>query len=356
MDKAKHTLKVLRDRCVALAYMPDGLIIQALYKIANTQFNRELRSVRAGIRSHNAAKRQGNERYSLRRHIHMIEKGLSMRPRRTTFAADYIEETVYAYQNYAPDPQGESELRWISAVLQDYFMATIESREPAIVAARQQFESARQAALSAATEYSAHPVGNLSSAVSISDLSNLAHSRSSVRWFTDKPVSRDQIDRAIDLAREAPSACNRLPWTFRIFEDSSDAREVASYALGTRGWNQQIKHVAVLVGNLGAYSNERDRHLIYIDGSLAAMSFVLGLQAQDIASCCINWPDVPSQERKISDALGLEAHERVVMLIAFGHADPDGLTPFSGKVEMDSVRRYQTLTQSTVNRSEFSEN
>jgi hypothetical protein len=37
-------------------------------------------------------------------------------------------------------------------------------------------------------------------------------------------------------------------------------------------------------------------------------------------------------------ALGLDASERVIMLIAFGYADPNGGVPFSQKKSIDSIR------------------
>ncbi|SUE94955.1 Uncharacterised protein [Mycolicibacterium tokaiense] len=38
--------------------------------------------------------------------------------------------------------------------------------------------------------------------------------------------------------------------------------------------------------------------------------------------------------------LGLEPDERVIMLIAVGYADPEGLIPYSQKLALDRVRSY----------------
>ncbi len=34
-----------------------------------------------------------------------------------------------------------------------------------------------------------------------------------------RPVERSKIDRAIAVASQAPSACNRQPFVFRVFDD-----------------------------------------------------------------------------------------------------------------------------------------
>ena len=42
-------------------------------------------------------------------------------------------------------------------------------------------------------------------------------------------------------------------------------------------------------------------------------------------------------------ALNLDYDERVIMLIAVGHADPEGLIPYSQKKSLDILRRYNDL-------------
>jgi len=98
--------------------------------------------------------------------------------------------------------------------------------------------------------------------------------------------------------------------------------------------------IGAVIGRLRAYPEERDRHVIYIDGALAAMSFMLALETVGLSSCAINWPDVAAHEEKIAKLLGLAPDERVVMLIGFGHADPDGKIPYSAKKPLASMRHW----------------
>jgi nitroreductase len=113
--------------------------------------------------------------------------------------------------------------------------------------------------------------------------------------------------------------------------------------MGTSGYNHQIPGLIVIVGNLGAFFDQRDRHLIYIDGCLAAMGLIFALEAQGVNSCCINWPDLPDREAAMRNLLGLKKYERVVMLIAYGYADPSALVPFSAKRTLDDVRTFRAL-------------
>src|SRR5690606_12359360 len=113
--------------------------------------------------------------------------------------------------------------------------------------------------------------------------------------------------------------------------DPIKSSKIAACAGGTTGFSENIPSIVVVVGDLSAYPSERDRHLIYIDGALATMQFILALQAQGLSSCCINWPEVERSEKRIRGIIDLKVHERIIMLLAVGYADPQGGIPYSQK-------------------------
>ena len=122
--------------------------------------------------------------------------------------------------------------------------------------------------------------------VKYEELLELARRRRSVRWFLPKPVPREMIDRAIAVAALSPSACNLQPFEFRVFDDAELTQKVASIPMGTVGFRHNFPAIVVLIGKLYAWFSEPDRHLIYIDASLAAAAFLFGLEAQGLGS----WP------------------------------------------------------------------
>jgi nitroreductase len=316
------------------------------HKMAGTALGRERRFVRRGIRAYKRSVDSGTDSYLLRRNVHRIEKGLTMRPPRNQFATDYIRETVDAFHGAVTSgvlaPQ-HPEFNWIYSVLSSYFDVTAASTHPAIVRARGTFREAVTAVDPGAAESGPHPAIPLVPTVKIDDLEALATGRRSVRWFTSESVSRDLVDRAIAIGAESPTACNRQPYRFEIFDDPISTAKVAAIPMGTDGYEHQIPGLIVIVGNLAAFFDQRDRHLIYIDGCLAAMGLIYALEAQGVNSCCINWPDLPDREAEMRKLLGLKPYERPVMLIAYGYADPDALVPFSAKRLVDDIRRYRTL-------------
>jgi len=305
-------------------------------------YRRERDFVSSGVKEYTRRHRDGELEFLLRRNIHMAEKGLTMRPRRETFATAYIEDTVTLASRLiakAPAILSPEVVEWAREVLTRYFEATATSEHPAVVNARAAFAKIEWPGIRN-SKAGPHAPFSGPAPVSINDLVALAERRKSVRWFTPTKVPREAIDQAMQVAIEAPTACNRQPFTFRVFDDPDMVAQVASIPMGTAGYAHNIPAITVIVGDLSAFIDERDRHLIYTDGCLAAMSFIFGLEAQGVASVCINWPDIAEREKRMAKLLNLSPHERVVMLVGLGYADESGHTPYSAKRSIDQLRAY----------------
>jgi len=308
-------------------------------------FNRE----RWAMLSGRAAYRRNQDRTDatsprLRRNVHRLEKALIMEPRRPVFALDYIEETVEAFEVYRRDPAltDPALARWSEDVLRAYFDAV--EPDDRLDGLRQRFAAAAGDVDRSDPPAVAHaPFRRKESpelTVSYDDLLGLAMRRRSVRWFEDRPVPRELVDQALLVGRQSPSACNRQPFEYRIYDDPELVRRVASIPFGAAGYSQNIQTIVVLVGKLDNFFSARDRHVIYIDASLSAMAFMFALETLGLASSVINWPDFEPLEAKMAKAIGLEPHERVVLLMAVGYPRSDGGIPYSAKKSLDFLRSY----------------
>jgi nitroreductase len=278
--------------------------------------------------------------YLLRRNIHRLEKGMIMRPRRSIYATRYIGETVEAYQDYVKDnsTQCTSLIKWATSVLDKYFK--LVANDPQVEYARNLFIKVRSKINVSSSflpkkrsDYKDHDIG-------YEALRQLSIKRRSVRWYERKKVERAKIDQAIEIARMSPSACNRQPFKFHVFDDAEIIKELSVMPSGTAGFAEGFPCLVVLVGDLSAYFSERDRHVIYIDGSLAAMSFMFALETLGLSSCAINWPDIEWRERLLQKRLSLRDHERPLMFISLGYADSSGLVPHSEKMSVEDLRIY----------------
>jgi nitroreductase len=318
--------------------------IDLYYAFIDRSFRREHAAVVAGKLAHiGSGATLEAQRFLLRRNIHRLEKGLIMRPPKPVFALDYIEETVAAYERIAAADACEAsradEFTWFTSVLARYF--TLVGEGARVAACRERFRRAGAGVAAGDGRSIPYPAATRpANAVAYDDFLLLCRRRRSVRWFQDRPVPRELIDRAVDAARLAPSACNRQPFQFVVETRPEEAAKIGAIPMGTQGFSDNFPAIAVLVGDLSAYFDERDRHLIYIDGALAAMQFMLACETLGLSTCPINWPDIEDREKRMDAALWLQTHERPIMLIALGYANPDGGVPFSGKRSVEHLRRY----------------
>jgi nitroreductase len=275
----------------------------------------------------------------LRRNIHRLEKGLTMRGRQSVFALDYIGETVALYRRLSVSME-PNEAVWAHDVLAQYFH--IVARHPSVDRWRQQFQeigNPRERVERIEPQLPYRASERAPPSIDLLALHQLAQRRRSVRWFLSTPVPRDLVCAAMRVAREAPSACNRQPYFFKFIDDSGHAQRVASIAMGTTGYADQIPSLVVVIGDWSCLAEERDRHIPYIDGALAAMQFMLACETLGLGTCPINWPDVERLERRMDRALGLPLYQRPVMLIAVGYPDPDGGVARSTKKPVGDLLR-----------------
>lgn len=341
----KRILKIIDLRIILIdVFRKNPYMSGIYYTFFSSAFHYEHMAVMAGVNQYyKNIKITGEMSVLLRRNIHRLEKGLIMKPRRDVFADSYILETINAYELAIASLSEEelnsnTDIRWAHDVLNEYF-STISKENSIIIGARKKFHKFPQIKKGIPAKPYYRDL-NTPAPVKYDDLLDLAKFRRSIRFYEQKPVPRKIVDNAIRIAALSPSACNRQPFEFLIFDDPDIIKEVASIPMGAKGFYHNFPGIVVLIGNISAYFEERDRHVIYIDASLAAMSFIYALETQGISSCVINWPEIPELERKMRKMLELTKDQRVIMLISFGYPDKNGMVPFSQKKAIDSLRKY----------------
>lgn len=344
--KGKLRAAVPRALTAAALRTLDHRGARELYALAAGIFADEIRATVHGMQAHQQELLSGegqSARTKLRRCTHRLEKGLIMRPRRDVFALDYIGTSAEMYEilvgQQPLDEDGAQLERWARQVLDRFFEVT--AAHPTLDAARARYEAARRRADEA--EPAARPYArDLETPLTVDyeGMLQLAHRRRSVRWFLQMPVPRDLIDQALQVALQSPSACNRQPFEVRVYDDPALVEELGAIPMGTTGLSHNFPCVLLWVGNLRSFAHHRDRHVPYIDASLAAMAFQFALETLGLASCCINWPDIPKRERRLRRTIHLADDERVVMFMAVGYPDPEGEVPFSQKKSLDAIRSF----------------
>lgn len=308
------------------------------YAFFSAAYTREKRAVVAGLLRHMKQLKTSASFFNLRRNVHRIEKGLVMPNRRPVFALEYIGETVTYYEqcmNSCESEEDRSEFGWATDILRLYFSSC--QSHPIIDEQKARFEKVASPLCGSAAPYVR---GDSPPPVDAEQLMALAKRRKSVRVYLQKPVPRELVDQALEIASLSPSSCNRQPTLYRIYDEPTLVRELSAMPLGTAGFAENIPMICAVTGDLSAYFYERDRHSIYVDGCLSAMLFMLALESVGLSSCPLNWPEINSLDRKLEKRLGLPPHERAILFLSIGFADPEGRLAYSEKKHLNKLRTY----------------
>lgn len=182
---------------------------------------------------------------------------------------------------------------------------------------------------------------NLTREVLVSDFPDrsfrdVVFGRRSVREFNDLPVGDEDIRRAVNIALQAPSVCNRQPVRVHQIEDIEAARAVLELQGGFKGYKLPPKLV-LLTSDLSVFVGAVERNQGYIDGGLFMMLFLLALEQLGLGGCCLNTAMNLEREAATRKLLGIPESEVFISYVAIGHYDSEGQVPRSKRLSADDV-------------------
>lgn len=160
------------------------------------------------------------------------------------------------------------------------------------------------------------------------DFLKLAEKRQSTRSYTETHVEKEKIEKCIEAARLAPSACNSQPWTFIVVDDKEKVEKIRNAVIDRKVQiNKFASKTAVFVvivleksnilARFGAEVKKREFRLI--DIGIAAEHFCLQATELELGTCLIGW----FNEQKVKEALDIPEKKRVALVITVGYP-PEG--------------------------------
>lgn len=156
--------------------------------------------------------------------------------------------------------------------------------------------------------------------------------RHSIRQYSRKPISPEEIKKAQMIAASTPTACNRQTSRLYSFRDKETIYRLLDNQLGGQGWCEDADTLFVITSDRSYFNGNYERAQPYVDGGLFAMNFVMGLHAQKIASCFKMFIKSPKREKKFKAIAGISDTEIPIVLILAGHyLDEPVLSPISHK-------------------------
>lgn len=147
--------------------------------------------------------------------------------------------------------------------------------------------------------------------------------RRSIRKYKDQRVSRDVLDKIMNLGINAPSGQNRQAYEIRVVDDPKLVKEISDAANpALAGTNRNIFVNAPCVVFIAA---DKSYDLSQIDCGILCQTIMLGAWAEGVGSCCLGAP-VRSLKtnpacKPYLDKLGFSEGYELIICVGLGYAD-----------------------------------
>ena len=174
------------------------------------------------------------------------------------------------------------------------------------------------------------------------DFLKIANARQSCRSYDEtRPVEPEKLDKVLEAARLAPSACNGQPYTLTVCTGQK-AREVALLTRGMGGMNKfAVQAPVCIVVSEGAYNRTaalgakvKGNDYRSIDIGIMTAYLTAEATAQGLSTCILGWLD----DEKIRKVCGTGTATRLV--ITLGYAGEDDKLRAKKRKELHELVRF----------------
>lgn len=143
-------------------------------------------------------------------------------------------------------------------------------------------------------------------------------SRHSVRHFSGE-LSVDKIINSIELAKYAPSACNRQPSKVHIVVDKEKIKQCLALQNGNRGFGYLGDKLLVITGDLSTVLGAQEFFDLNTNVGIFIMNLCYCLHFNKIAHCVLNWYALPKEDKKLRRILNIKENESIVAFVICGN-------------------------------------
>lgn len=274
------------------------------------------------ITKYNASVNTNNDiekmQYTLLRENHTIEKGLSIKNPRKGFGQKKVENLLIRLDKYVSlfYKKDKYFINYPMSTIRYYIEYTLNSgtKIPNIESQykrllnrldNQEFTFIKSGVTNETKEHILTECNK--------NFESLLNSRHSLRFFTKEIVSRDLLDKALDLSKRTPSACNRQGWKTHIFQGEK-SHILLKWQDGCRGFEENI-HTSILVtANLKAFLSY-EIYQAYVDGGLYAMNLINALHSLGLGTIPLS---VAFDYKKLNKLSKFEIPENEIPIVIIG--------------------------------------
>lgn len=149
-----------------------------------------------------------------------------------------------------------------------------------------------------------------------------SNSRHSIRNFSGE-IKSEQIEEAIRLAQNTPTACNRQPIRVHIIENKELIAKAFTIQNGNRGFGHLVDKLLVITADISSYQDSEERNLPYVDGGMYTMNLLYALHFNKVAAIPLNWCRTKEEDRKMRNVIAIPESEIIIVFVGCGNLPND---------------------------------
>lgn len=289
-----------------------------------------------GFKEKNLKTDKAHLKYYLTKHYHIVEKGLALPEPRLGFGQPKILDVINKALQYE-DLYGADDL---VISIRKTFLDYLDFNKANKFNLPLGFE---QAVTNFINKGNHDGNGGLkyiqkdfSSTLDLQEFRDFAQGRVSVRDFSSEAISAETIRDIVDIAKSAPSVCNRQGWKAHCYSDKSKIKELLSYQNGNAGFTDVIDKLLIVTADAKAFT-KYESNQIFIDGGLFSMNILLAIHAAGLGACPLNTCYPYFTEKKVKLVSGIPDNERLIMMIGIGSLKENYTVAYSPRNPTDEI-------------------
>ena len=141
-------------------------------------------------------------------------------------------------------------------------------------------------------------------------------SRHSMRTYSSDPISNEEILKAIELAKRAPSACNRQPWHI-YYSFNNEKIDVIRNAVPPQTFLHDTPYFCVIAVDKSLFG-AAEINQWFINGGIFTSFFILALHHLGIGSVVLQYTMFNDTEARLRKALEIKDKDEIIAVIGYG--------------------------------------
>jgi nitroreductase len=281
-------------------------------------------------------------------HYHVLEKGFSFRDIKVGFSQPVVLDLINLLNEYYESSQAVDSPQVSRAMLLiKKYIDYHNDKNVEILKIEKNFEKIQlkhNNIINLANLNNAESCSRVSRKEYISsgkgDYESLILGRCSIRDFTDYKPTVEELSSVIELAKYAPSVCNRQSARCHVIVNDDIVQKCLSHQNGNRGFGHKIQALFIITSDLSLFEGAFERNQGFIDGGIFSMAILHALHFKGLGAVPLNWCSTQKQDQGFRSLNIIPKQENVILMLGIGLPAEEQKVPYSMRRHLDEVATF----------------